>query len=112
MYTLYNSDFIQACKLKIFGFKIIQMKQQKLSLVENEVLEEIKNNQLKILAFFETSQKEQLSDYITETEAKELLKKKATWFWQMRKNGQLHYSKIGKAIYYAKSDIIKLFEKN
>jgi hypothetical protein len=85
---------------------------QKLSLIQNDVLEEIKNNQLKILAIFENSQKVQLTDYITETEAKELLKKKATWFWQMRKSGQLQYSKIGKAIYYAKSDIIKLFEKN
>jgi hypothetical protein len=98
-------------KVMTFDFKIIQMK-QKFSLVSDDVLDEIKNNQLKILAFFEQSHKDQLTDYITESQAKELLKKKATWFWQMRKSGQLHYSKIGKAIYYAKSDIIKLFEKN
>jgi hypothetical protein len=85
---------------------------QKFSLVSDEVLDEIKNNQLRILAFFEQSHKDQLMDYITESQAKELLKKKATWFWQMRKSGQLQYSKIGKAIYYSKTDIMKLFEKN
>ncbi len=85
---------------------------QKFSLVSDEVLDEIKNTQLKILSFFEASRKDELADYITEAQAKELLKKKATWFWQMRKSGQLQYSKIGKAIYYSKTDIMKLFEKN
>jgi hypothetical protein len=84
---------------------------QKFSLVSDEVLDEIKNNQLKILSLFEASKKDQLTDYITENQAKELLKKKSTWFWQMRKSGQLKFSKIGKAIYYSKQDIIKLFEK-
>ena len=85
---------------------------QKLSLVSSEVLDEIKNTQLKILSFFEASKKDDLADYITESQAKDLLKKKATWFWQMRKSGHLQYSKIGKAIYYKKNDIMKLFEKN
>jgi hypothetical protein len=85
---------------------------QKFSLVSDEVLDEIKSIQLKILSFFEASRKDELADYITEAQAKELLKKKATWFWQMRKSGQLQYSKIGKAIYYSKTDIMKLFEKN
>jgi len=85
---------------------------QKLALVSSEVLDEIKNTQLKILSLFEASQKDYLSDYITESQAKDILKKKATWFWQMRKSGHLQYSKIGKAIYYSKNDIIKLFEKN
>jgi hypothetical protein len=85
---------------------------QKFSLVSDEILDEIKNTQLKILSLFETTQKDDLSEYITESQAKDLLKKKTTWFWQMRKSGQLKFSKIGKAIYYSKSDIIKLFEKN
>lgn len=85
---------------------------QKFCLVSDEILDEIKNTQLKILSLFETTQKDDLSDYITESQAKDLLKKKTTWFWQMRKSGQLKFSKIGKAIYYSKSDIIKLFEKN
>ncbi len=80
--------------------------------MSDEILDEIKNTQLKILSLFETTQKDDLSDYITESQAKDLLKKKTTWFWQMRKSGQLKFSKIGKAIYYSKSDIIKLFEKN
>ncbi len=85
---------------------------QKFCLVSDEILDEIKNTQLKILSLFETTLKDDLSDYITESQAKDLLKKKTTWFWQMRKRGQLKFSKIGKAIYYSKSDIIKLFEKN
>jgi hypothetical protein len=85
---------------------------QKFSLVSDEILDEIKNTQLKILSLFESTKKDDLSDYITESQEKYLLKKKTTWFWQMRKSGQLKFSKIGKAIYYSKSDIIKLFEKN
>jgi hypothetical protein len=85
---------------------------QKFCLVSDEILDEIKNTQIKILSLFETTQKDDLSDYITESQAKDFLKKKTTWFWQMRKSGQLKFSKIGKAIYYSKSDIIKLFEKN
>lgn len=85
---------------------------QNLCLIPEDVLDDIKNTQLKILSFFEASNKDELGDYITEKQAKELLKKKSTWFWSMRKTGQLKFSKIGKAIYYSKSDIMKLFEQN
>lgn len=85
---------------------------QKIILASDDVLEEIKKTQLKILELFETSRKDELTEFITESQAKEILKKKSTWFWQMRKSGQLSFSKIGKAIYYSKADIIKLFNKN
>jgi hypothetical protein len=42
---------------------------QKFSLVSNEVLDEIKNTQLKILSFFEAFRKDELADYITEAQA-------------------------------------------
>jgi hypothetical protein len=51
------------------------------------------------------------SEYITEKSAREIFQRQATWFWQMRKEGKLPFSKIGKTIYYSKSDIKKLFEQ-
>jgi len=53
-----------------------------------------------------------IGDYISEEEAKRLVGRKATWFWSMRTTGQLPFSKTGKKIFYLKSDIKKLLEKN
>jgi hypothetical protein len=85
---------------------------QNLFLIPEELLEEIKTTQRKILTFFESSNHDELGDYITEAQAKEILKKQTTWFWNMRKTGQLKYSKIGKAIYYSKNDIVMLLKEN
>ena len=52
------------------------------------------------------------SNYIPESEAKKLLDKKTTWFWQMRTNGKLPFSKVGNKVFYQKSDIVKLLENN
>ena len=48
--------------------------------------------------------------YIPETTAKEMLGKGTTWFWQMRKSGQLKYKKVGSKIYYVIQDIENLIE--
>lgn len=53
-----------------------------------------------------------IGDYISEDEAKRQLGRKTTWFWSMRTTGQLPFSKTGKKIFYLKSDIKKLIEKN
>ncbi len=53
-----------------------------------------------------------IGDYISEDEAKRQLGRKTTWFWSMRTTGQLPFSKTGKRIFYLKSDIKKLIEKN
>ena len=53
-----------------------------------------------------------IGEYITEDEAKRQLGRKTTWFWSMRTTGQLPFSKIGKKIFYLKSDIKKLIEMN
>jgi hypothetical protein len=50
------------------------------------------------------------NDYITEKEARTIFQRKSTWFWQMRKEGKLPFSKIGKTIYYSKAEIKNLFE--
>lgn len=52
-----------------------------------------------------------VGDYISEAEAKKLLNKKTTWFWNMRKSELLPFSKIGNTVYYKKQDILELLNK-
>ena len=79
-----------------------------LVMIEETAIKEIKEALAEIRA---TIQAKPENDYITEKQAREIFQRQATWFWQMRKDGNLPYSKIGKTIYYAKSDIQKLFER-
>lgn len=51
-------------------------------------------------------------EYISEDEAKRQMGRKTTWFWTLRTTGSLPFAKIGKKIFYLKSDIQKLIEKN
>jgi hypothetical protein len=51
-----------------------------------------------------------IGDYITEKEAKIILGRNTTWFWNLRKNGQLQYSKIGNKVFYSKANILKFIE--
>lgn len=54
----------------------------------------------------------ELGDYIEEKEAIQLLGRKTTWFYNMRQAGILPYTKIGSKIFYAKSDLIQILDKN
>lgn len=85
---------------------------QALLLVPEELLNSINEKQDKILKLLENSSSNPVTDYITEKEAMEIFKRKATWFWQMRKNKALPFSKIGKAIYYSITDIKNLLDKS
>ena len=51
-----------------------------------------------------------LDDYISEFEAKKLLQRGTTWFWERRKAGELHHTKLGGQVYYLKSDLVKYLE--
>jgi predicted DNA-binding transcriptional regulator AlpA len=51
-----------------------------------------------------------LDDYISEFEAKKLLGRGSTWFWERRKSGELPYTKLGGQVYYLKSDLVKYLE--
>ena len=51
-----------------------------------------------------------LGDYISEKQAKELLSKGTTWFWNKRKSGELTGRKAGNQWYYRKSDIQRFIE--
>lgn len=82
-------------------------------IVPKQQLDEILKNQseiLKKLNQLSTSEKKVSKKYISENEAKEILGKGTTWFWQQRTNGVLPYSKVGNQIFYKLEDIEKLFE--
>lgn len=77
-------------------------------LIPEDLLTQIAEKQDKILALLQKDSEGLHRDFITETQAKELFKRKSTWFWQMRKNGVLLFSKIGKSIYYSTADLKKV----
>lgn len=52
-----------------------------------------------------------LGDFITEKDAKVILSKGTTWFWNKRKSGELKGKHVGNTWYYKKADIIKLIER-
>ncbi|MCE9538629.1 MAG: helix-turn-helix domain-containing protein [Bacteroidetes bacterium] len=83
-------------------------------LVPKALLQSIEKNSNKILSLLEGEKTANslLGDYISETDAKKLLGKKTTWFWNMRTNGKLAFSKVGGTNFYNKNDIIKLLENN
>jgi hypothetical protein len=55
---------------------------------------------------------EPLGGYITEAEAKHLLSKGTTWFWNMKKAGKLKGRKAGNRWYYKKSDLLAFIEND
>lgn len=50
--------------------------------------------------------------WLTEQEAKELLGKGTTWFWERRNSGELPYQKVGKTVHYKRSDLMALLKEN
>ena len=55
-------------------------------------------------------EKNALGDFISEKQAKEILSKGTTWFWNKRKSGELTGRKAGNQWYYRKSDIQRFIE--
>ena len=72
-----------------------------LYMIPEDVLDTLVAKQDRILELLEAKKEAALNGYVTEKQAMELINKKATWFWQMRKTGQLAFKKIGKTIYYS-----------
>lgn len=93
-----------------------EMKEEGYFLIPKLWLKAIEETQRKILLILEnggnSSAASSIGDYITEGEAKKLLGRKTTWFWQMRTSGRLPFAKVGNKVFYQKSDIIKLLENN
>ncbi len=84
--------------------------QSNLVLVPVQMLDEIKQ-----LIFDLKSQKspsnnnsEVLGEFISEKDARNLLDRKTTWFYEQRRSGRLPYSKVGSKVYYKREDLFNL----
>ena len=79
-------------------------------------LDRLLENQIKILSLLESNSKNAINqgigEFVSEEEAQKILGKKTTWFWQMRKDGLLPFSKLGSSNYYSKADLEKLIQSN
>ena len=49
-------------------------------------------------------------DYVSELEAKKLLGRGTTWFWERRTSGELPYTKLGGQVFYLMKDLVKYLE--
>jgi len=50
-----------------------------------------------------------VGDYVSERDAKKMLKRGTTWFWEKRNQG-LPWFKLGAEVYYKKSDLLTLIQ--
>ena len=51
-----------------------------------------------------------IDDYVSELEAKKLLGRGTTWFWERRRAGELPYTKLGGQVFYLMKDLVKYLE--
>ena len=79
-------------------------------MIPEEVLDNLVAKQDRILELLEVKKDAALNGFVPEKQAMELINKKSTWFWQMRKTGQLPFKKIGKTIYYSLNDLYSLLQ--
>lgn len=81
-------------------------------LVSNYRLEEIERKQEEILALLKGNSGQNLEklNYVTEKEAIQLIGKRATWFWQMRKSGKLKFTKVGAKVFYSLDELKNLLK--
>lgn len=87
----------------------MDIKNNSFVMIPSQIWEGILSEIKEIKTYIKNNKGEEgLGDYITEDEAKKLLSRKTTWFWGMRKDGNLKFSKVGNRIYYLKHDIINL----
>lgn len=80
--------------------------------VPSEELVQIKQMLTELLNASKGEHHAKLGDWIDEKEAQKLLGRKATWFWQRRKNGELVYTKVGNKIMYSRESILSFLNQN
>lgn len=89
---------------------IVQANRNSFYMIPEDLLDTLVAKQDRIIELLEAKKEAALNGFITERQAMELLNKKVTWFWQMRKTGQIPYKKIGRTIYYSRDDISSLLK--
>ncbi len=79
-------------------------------IIPHETLETIERNQVEILELLKgkSSPGSEQLNYVDEKKAIQIIGKKATWFWQMRKTGVLKYTKVGAKVFYSLDALKKL----
>jgi hypothetical protein len=83
-----------------------------LVLVPAQLVDEIKQllNVLKVNQSSKSDSTPVFGEFISEKDARKLLDRKTTWFYEQRRSGRLPYSKVGSKVYYKLIDIHKLLE--
>jgi len=79
-----------------------------LIIIPDDLLTSLINKQNQILDLLADKQPIGVNGFVTEKKAMELINKKVTWFWQMRKNCKLPYKTIGRTVYYSLKDLNSL----
>ena len=77
----------------------------------NRVLRTIEKKLGNLERMISKKQEPTLEDYISEQDAKKILNRGTTWFWELRKSGFPH-TKVGGQAYYLKTDIVSYLESN
>lgn len=87
-----------------------QKNEQGFVIVPYEKLEAIEKMQSEILALLQTKKGKgsESLNHVTEKEAMKMVGKKGTWFWQMRRSGQLKFTKVGSKVFYSVDELQKL----
>lgn len=87
-----------------------QNAEQSFLLVPNQRLEAIEKSQSEILALLKGKPltSESRLNHVDEKRAIELVGKRATWFWQMRKSGKLRFTKVGAKVFYSLDELKSL----
>jgi hypothetical protein len=81
--------------------------QTNLVLVPVQLVDEIKQllNEIRGKQTTDTKTDSILGEFISEKEARKLLGRKTTWFYEQRRSGRLPYSKVGSKVFYKTKDI-------
>jgi hypothetical protein len=88
--------------------------QTNLVLVPVQLVDEIKQllNELKSNKNESSEKPQVLGEFIAEKDARKLLGRKTTWFYEQRRSGRLPYSKVGSKVYYKRDDLFNLLTNN
>ncbi len=83
---------------------------QSLVLVPVQLVDEIKQllSEIRGKQNSDTKTDSILGEFISEKEARKLLGRKTTWFYEQRRSGRLPYSKVGSKVFYRTKDIYAL----
>jgi len=87
---------------------------QSLVLVPVQLVDEIKQllNEIRGKQTTDTNTDSILGEFISEKDARKLLGRKTTWFYEQRRSGRLPYSKVGSKVFYKREDLVALLNNN